>query len=188
MSPRAACRLEALGFAEVYDCVAGEADWLAHNLPLEGHAGGRATAGRVAHDDVVTCAAQDRLAVVREWIARSPYRFALVTTSGGVVLGRLRASALESAGDEPAERLMEPGPSTVRPRRAGPHACAASRRARSADGDRHDAGGAADRDRAPRGPRARAVDAPAAPESCPRTATCWRRRTVDRRARSNALT
>jgi hypothetical protein len=35
-SPRAACRLETLGFGEVYDYVAGNVDWLAHNLPIEG--------------------------------------------------------------------------------------------------------------------------------------------------------
>jgi rhodanese-related sulfurtransferase len=36
MSPRAACRLELLGFTQVYDYVAGKADWLAHGLPTEG--------------------------------------------------------------------------------------------------------------------------------------------------------
>ena len=36
MSPRAACRLETLGFAEVYDYVAGKADWLGRGLPREG--------------------------------------------------------------------------------------------------------------------------------------------------------
>jgi hypothetical protein len=36
MSPRAACRLETLGFPEVYDYVAGKADWLAHGLDVEG--------------------------------------------------------------------------------------------------------------------------------------------------------
>jgi hypothetical protein len=35
MSPRAACRLELLGFTQVYDNVAGKADWLAHGLPTE---------------------------------------------------------------------------------------------------------------------------------------------------------
>src|SRR5260221_12630591 len=35
MSPRAAWRLEAAGFAPVYDYVAGEADWLAADLPFE---------------------------------------------------------------------------------------------------------------------------------------------------------
>lgn len=36
MSPRAACRLEQLGFAEVYDYTTGKADWLAHGLDTEG--------------------------------------------------------------------------------------------------------------------------------------------------------
>jgi hypothetical protein len=40
MSPRAACRLEQLGFAKVYDYTTGKADWLAHGLETEGeHAG-----------------------------------------------------------------------------------------------------------------------------------------------------
>src|SRR6266511_4403171 len=38
MSPRAAWRLESMGFAEVYDYVAGKADWGAAGLPLEGTA------------------------------------------------------------------------------------------------------------------------------------------------------
>ena len=36
MSPRAACRLEAIGFEEVYDYTAGIADWKAAGLDLEG--------------------------------------------------------------------------------------------------------------------------------------------------------
>ena len=36
MSPRAACRLELLGFTQVYDYVLGKADWLAYGLPTEG--------------------------------------------------------------------------------------------------------------------------------------------------------
>jgi hypothetical protein len=35
MSSRAACRLEQLGFTEVYDYHAGKADWLAHGLETE---------------------------------------------------------------------------------------------------------------------------------------------------------
>jgi rhodanese-related sulfurtransferase len=36
MSPRAAWRLETLGFERVYHYVGGKADWLAHALPREG--------------------------------------------------------------------------------------------------------------------------------------------------------
>ena len=40
MSPRAAWRLEALGYPEVYDYVAGKSDWMAAGLPTE-HSGAR---------------------------------------------------------------------------------------------------------------------------------------------------
>src|SRR5688572_23586838 len=39
MSPRAASRLETLGFEQVYDYVAGKADWGSGGLPLEGENG-----------------------------------------------------------------------------------------------------------------------------------------------------
>jgi CBS domain-containing protein len=115
MSPRAACRLETLGFTEVYDYVPGKADWLAHNLPIEGEHADAPTPGRLARDDVVTCRLDDRVGEVRKRIADSEYGFALVTTPGGVVLGRIRGSMLDCDPDLPAEEVMEAGPSTVRP-------------------------------------------------------------------------
>jgi CBS-domain-containing membrane protein len=115
MSPRAACRLETLGFTEVYDYVAGKADWLAHNLPVEGAHAEVVTAGRLARDDVVTCGLDEHAREVRERIRNSPYGFAIVTSPGGVVLGRLRASVLDECADGTVENLMDPGPSTVRP-------------------------------------------------------------------------
>jgi hypothetical protein len=49
-------------------------------------------------------------------IAASPYAFALVISSGGVLLGRARRSALEGAdGAARIEPSIEPGPATVRP-------------------------------------------------------------------------
>jgi CBS domain-containing protein len=120
MSPRAACRLETLGFAQVYDYVSGKADWLAHDLPVEGAQADAATTGRVARRDVVACGLDERAGAVRERIKRSPYGFAVVISPGGVVLGRLRGSALEESADATAEDLMEPGPSTVRPDTSAP--------------------------------------------------------------------
>jgi CBS domain-containing protein len=116
MSPRAACRLATLGFAEVYDYVPGKADWLARGLPVEGEAAQLPTAGKLARDDVVTCRVADHVAEVRDEVERSPYGFALVVSDGGVLLGRLHASAMRDADDAAtAEELMEPGLSTVRP-------------------------------------------------------------------------
>lgn len=36
MSPRAAARLEGIGFEQVYDYTAGKVDWGSFGLPLEG--------------------------------------------------------------------------------------------------------------------------------------------------------
>jgi CBS domain-containing protein len=55
---------------------------------------------------------------VRERIEQSPYGFALVVTQGGVLVGRLRGSALDCDPALSVEEVMESGPSTVRPHRA----------------------------------------------------------------------
>ena len=90
-------------------------DWLAHNLPVEGEAPEAPTVGRAMRDDVVRCAPTERAAVVLEWIEHSPYPFALVTTAGGTVLGRVRASMLEAGSEQPVGDIAEPGPKTFRP-------------------------------------------------------------------------
>ena len=115
MSPRAACRLETLGCSGVYDYVPGKVDWLAHNLPVEGKDADLVTAGRFAQHDVVMCRLDERVGDVGELILASGYGFGLVTTADGVVLGRLRRSALDGDPKLRAEEVMEPGPSTVRP-------------------------------------------------------------------------
>jgi hypothetical protein len=115
LSPRAACRLETLGFARVYDYRLGKVDWLAHQLPIEGERAGEPTVGSLARQDVVTCGTDDSVGEVRAWVAASPYPFALVRSEGGVLLGRLRASMLDCDPELRAGEVMEPGPSTVRP-------------------------------------------------------------------------
>jgi CBS domain-containing protein len=114
LSPRAACRLRTLGFGQVHDYVAGKADWLAHGLHTEGENAGALRVKDVVRDDVATCRLTDSVAAVRQKVESSPYRFALVTSDSGVVLGRLRSAVLEGAGDATAEDVMEAGPSTVR--------------------------------------------------------------------------
>jgi rhodanese-related sulfurtransferase len=115
LSPRAACRLETLGFEQVYDYVPGKVDWLARNLPVQRDTGDVLTAGQLVRTDVVTCGLGDRVSDVAPRIAASPYGFALVLSTTGILLGRLRASALEAQAEATAEDLMESGPSTVRP-------------------------------------------------------------------------
>lgn len=115
MSPRAACRLATLGFAEVYDYMPGKVDWIAHGLPVEGEWDQGATAGALARDDVATCRRDETAATVRERIEASPYGFALVLAEErGIVLGRVRRSGLGADPNATAETLLEPGLSTVR--------------------------------------------------------------------------
>lgn len=114
MSPRAACRLETLGFAKVYDYVPGKVDWLAHNLPSDGDHAERLTAGQLARDDVPTVTLEEDLANIRARLQASDYGFALVLSTQGVVLGRLRQSAIAATGIN-VEAAMDAGPSTVRP-------------------------------------------------------------------------
>jgi predicted transcriptional regulator len=114
MSPRAACRLEALGFEQVYDYVPGKADWLARGLPTEGEPRAARRAVDVLREDVATCRVGERFADVRPRIEDSPYGFALVLSEGGTLLGRIRQTTPESDPNATVEEVMEAGPSTIR--------------------------------------------------------------------------
>jgi Mg/Co/Ni transporter MgtE len=116
LSPRAACRLATLGFTCVYDYTPGKVDWLAHGLPGEGTRADEPTAGRLARDDVATSSLDASRGDVRQAIADSPYGYALVLSPGGVVLGRVRNSALATlSDDDPIADVLEPRPQTIRP-------------------------------------------------------------------------
>jgi CBS domain-containing protein len=116
MSPRAACRLATLGFTHVHDYEAGKVDWLAHGLPVEGSQADQPTAGRLARHDVATCTIDSPAGEARRTLTDSPYGFALVLSPTGVLLGRVRRSALQGLSDrDPIEPITEPGPSTIRP-------------------------------------------------------------------------
>jgi Mg/Co/Ni transporter MgtE len=115
LGARAACRLATLGFDEVYDYTLGKVDWIARGLPVEGSWNQAATAGALARMDAATCRLSDSAAVVRERIEASPYGFALVLDDEtGILLGRVRRSALGDDAEAAVGELMEPGPSTVR--------------------------------------------------------------------------
>src|SRR5229473_6606199 len=70
MSPRAAARLEQLGF-EVYDYALSKVDWMAHGLPMEGTAAKRPTALSFVREDVAICGLADRVEAIRQRIDAS---------------------------------------------------------------------------------------------------------------------
>ncbi|MER7433775.1 CBS domain-containing protein [Pseudonocardia alni] len=116
MSPRAACRLSALGFTQVHDYLPGKVDWLARNLPVEGTGVDTATIGRHLRHDVATAGPEDTVGEVRARIAHTAPGVALVTSTEGILLGRLHRTTLASLDPATAAvEVMEPGPSTLRP-------------------------------------------------------------------------
>jgi CBS domain-containing protein len=115
MSPRAAWRLESLGFGTVYDYKDGKLDWLAAGLATEGTNAQKARAGALARKDVPTCRLDERLGDVRERVHAAGWDAAVVVNSERVVLGLLRSKELTADGERLIENVMRPGPSTFRP-------------------------------------------------------------------------
>ncbi len=115
MSPRAAWRLESLGFKDVSDYVDGKLDWMAAGLPMEGTNAERPRAADVARKDVVTCRLDERLGDVSERAAAEGWDSAVVVNEERVVLGLLRKKELAGDAGQPVGRAMRPGPSTFRP-------------------------------------------------------------------------
>jgi Mg/Co/Ni transporter MgtE len=115
MSPRAAARLAALGFKQVYDYVAGKADWASFGFPIEGEYDSSTRVGSHARTDVPACAPNDCMHQVRERVRQAGSDTCFVTNKGGVVVGRLGRAALSGSDDASVEEAMTLGPSTVRP-------------------------------------------------------------------------
>ena len=111
MRPRAACRLERLGFDPVHDYTLGKADWLAAGLPTEGQPHPTRVL-EAADRHPATCGPDD---IVAATVARLPDRdTCVVVDDHSVVLGRLRPNRLDPAYVRRVEDVMEPGPTTVR--------------------------------------------------------------------------
>jgi Mg/Co/Ni transporter MgtE len=115
MSPRAASRLEELGFKQVYDYVAGIADWASFGLPLEGQHDSSTRVGAYTRTDVPVCRPDDRMTEVRERVRAAGWDTCFVTNQKGVVVGRLGHAALGGSNDLSVDEAMSLGPSTVRP-------------------------------------------------------------------------
>jgi CBS domain-containing protein len=115
MSPRAAARLESIGFTQVYDYTAGKADWGSFGLPLEGDQPSQTRAGAHVRTDVPNCRPQDRLQDVCERLDETGWDTCFVLDEAGVVLGRIGRRAIGGREDVTAEEAMTLGPSTIRP-------------------------------------------------------------------------
>jgi hypothetical protein len=114
MSPRAAWRLEQLGFGTVYDYTAGKVDWVAAGQPTEGPG---PPAARVvsALDPAVPVCTLDADAAAAATGARSKgWPVCVVVNDTGVVAGRLRVDKVTGDDHRPAQVAMDAGPATIR--------------------------------------------------------------------------
>ena len=114
MGPRAAWRLEGLGYGPIYGYPGAFDDWKAASLPLweREH---EPTVGDLARREVPTCAPTDRVAVARGRAAAGGWSECVVVNDASIVLGILPKRALDGDPDAVAEDVMEPGPVTSRP-------------------------------------------------------------------------
>jgi CBS domain-containing protein len=117
MSPRAAWRLEELGFEEVYDYVGSKADWLANALPREGASTDVPWIADLVRE-APTCTPDERVAAARERVASSGLDLCVVLNDARIVLGALHGDALAKDPDASAGDVMERGPKTQRPHKA----------------------------------------------------------------------
>ena len=115
MAPRAAARLQTLGFDDVNEYSAGKLDWLAAGLPTDGENSKLPRAGDIAREDVPVSSLKERVGDVRDRAKASGWEAAVVIDDERVVLGLMRAKELAKDDDLIAERAMRPGPSTFRP-------------------------------------------------------------------------
>jgi Mg/Co/Ni transporter MgtE len=115
MSPRAAWRLETLGFGEVYDYAPGKADWAATGRPTEGEVASAPRIGSLADRTVPTCSLAESVGEVAERTRTAGWDTCIVVNEQRVVLGRLFRRELEAGGTRTVEEAMRSGPSTFRP-------------------------------------------------------------------------
>jgi CBS domain-containing protein len=115
MSPRAAWRLEGLGFEKVYDYVPGKADWAASGLPTEGTLAAVPSAEDAARRGVPTCAPEEKASEAWDRARKAGWDRCVVVNGERVVLGLLREKDLASDPGASVEGAMRNGPATFRP-------------------------------------------------------------------------
>lgn len=114
MGPRAAWRLESLGFRQVFNYHPGKQDWSAAGLPVEGKRAEVLTLGELIREGLPTCSLEERIGSIRARTDQAGWDVCVVINPQRIVLGILRKKALEGE-TATAEEAMMPGPSTYRP-------------------------------------------------------------------------
>src|SRR5260370_21496171 len=104
MSPRAAWRLESLGFNDASDYVDGKVDWMAAGLPTEGTNAQHPRAGDLARKDVPTCGLTEKLGDVQARAQAQGWDAAGAVNDERVVFGLLPSKEL---GRDPQQLIAK---------------------------------------------------------------------------------
>jgi rhodanese-related sulfurtransferase len=113
LSPRGACRLEQLGFGEVYDYVASKVAWLAEGWSGEGLLRDDQRAQAATLRDVPRVSPDATIADLGKVIC--DWELGVVVGEGDVVVGVVRAEAIGTAETLTVASVMQTAPPTVRP-------------------------------------------------------------------------
>lgn len=113
MSPRAAARLESLGFDDVHDYVASKVDWIGAGLPFEGKRADGPRLATLADPDVPKCRLDETMRDVRDRIG--DWDVCIVVDQRRVVLGLVRAEAAGLEEERAVTDAMQEAPRTFRP-------------------------------------------------------------------------
>ena len=114
MSPRAAARLETLGFEDVYDYVAGKTDWTACGLPLEGRPKDLKLVSDLLNTEVATSRPTEKTGEVAKRIRSQGYNYCPVVNESDIVLGLFRIPSAPTHSEDAVEDQMQLGPTTFR--------------------------------------------------------------------------
>jgi CBS domain-containing protein len=113
MSPRAAWRLEELGFTAVFDYIAGKVDWRAAGLPTRG-TGVHGRVLQVIEADVPTCRPNEPIREAVDHAIRRGWDMSIAINQDRIVQGRVRLDRLGSNPEGAVADHMDPGPATIR--------------------------------------------------------------------------
>jgi rhodanese-related sulfurtransferase len=114
LSPRAAHRLEVLGFDDVYDYVPGKAAWLGEGLASEGLRRDEQRVSAIARADVPTIGVDAVVGDVADALDGDG-DVAVVLDDDRIVVGIVRPEVLGLDPKTPVAEVLQPGPSTFRP-------------------------------------------------------------------------
>ena len=116
MSPRAAWRLEELGFKRVYDFVGGKLEWRVEGLPTEGTGPFYLVVGKNIRPPTATCSPDSLAWEIRREMEPGPDSICAVTNAEGIVLGRVRWKDLPAEdGFDGASNLRDAVAAAVAP-------------------------------------------------------------------------